>query len=104
MQCGYGVFRNEKEYPTAVRLHLRLLHDALHFVQAVHRDSSAHHSRLAAPLMATPFTHSEIGVLMRKGQEYDLLLFVNLMIRKMKADGSLERLKVKYGLSGNNTK
>ena len=54
--------------------------------------------------MATPFTHSEIGVLMRKGQEYDLLLFVNLMIRKMKADGSLERLKVKYGLSGNNTK
>ena len=59
--------------------------------------------RLAAPLMTTPFTHSEIGVLMRKGQD-DLLLFVNQMIRQMKADGSLERLKVKYGLSGNNTK
>ncbi len=61
-------------------------------------------SRLAAPLMSTPFTHSEIGVLMCKGQEFDLLLFVNQMIRRMKADGSLERLKVKYGLSGNNTK
>ena len=55
--------------------------------------------RLAAPLMATPFTHSEIGVLMRKGQD-DLLLFVNQMIRQMKADGSLRRLCEKYGLNG----
>ena len=53
--------------------------------------------RLAAPLMATPFTHSEIGVLMRKGQD-DLLQYVNQMIRQMKADGSLRRLQEKYGL------
>lgn len=53
--------------------------------------------RLAAPLLATPFTHSEIGVLMRKGQD-DLLQFVNQMIRQMQADGSLSRLKDKYGL------
>lgn len=53
--------------------------------------------RLAAPLMTTPFTHSEIGVLMRKGQD-DLLQFTNEMIRQMKADGSLERMKERYGL------
>ena len=53
--------------------------------------------RLAAPLLAKPFTHSEIGVLMRKGQD-DLLQFVNQMIRQMQADGSLGRLKEKYGL------
>ena len=53
--------------------------------------------RLAAPLMAMPFTHSEIGVLMRKGQD-DLLQFVNNLIRQMKSDGLLERMKEKYGL------
>ena len=53
--------------------------------------------RLAAPLMATPFTHSEIGVLMRQGQD-DLLQFTNEMIRQMKADGSLERMRERYGL------
>jgi len=54
-------------------------------------------SRLAAPLLNEPFTHGEIGVLMRKGQE-DLLQVVNTKIRKMKADGSLRRLHEKYGL------
>ena len=54
-------------------------------------------SRLAAPLMNTPFTHGEIGVLMRKGQE-DLLRMVNKVIQKMKADGSLRQLHDKYGL------
>jgi ABC-type amino acid transport substrate-binding protein len=44
-----------------------------------------------------PFTHSEIGVLMRKGQD-DLLQLLNNMIRQMKKDGSLERMKEKYGL------
>lgn len=53
--------------------------------------------RLAAPLLTTPFTHSEIGVLMRKGQD-DLLRFINEMIRQMKTDGTLGRLKGKYGL------
>ena len=53
--------------------------------------------RLVAPLMNTPFTHGEIGVLMRKGQE-DLLRMVNSVIQKMKADGSLRRLHEKYGL------
>jgi len=53
--------------------------------------------RLAVPLIAVPFTHSEIGVLMRKGQD-DLLQLLNNMIRQMKKDGSLERMKEKYGL------
>lgn len=54
-------------------------------------------SRLAAPLLNTPFTHGEIGVLMQKGQE-DLLKMVNNSIRKMKQDGNLRRLHEKYGL------
>ncbi len=54
-------------------------------------------SRLAAPLLNDPFTHGEIGVLMRKGQE-DLLQLVNAVIRQMKSDGSLRRLHEKYGL------
>ena len=53
--------------------------------------------RLAAPLLSAPFTHSEIGVLMRQGQD-DLLQFINTMIRQMKEDGSLERMKERYGL------
>ena len=35
--------------------------------------------RLAAPLLNAPFTHGEIGVLMRKGQD-DLLTLVNAVI------------------------
>ena len=53
--------------------------------------------RLAAPLLNTPFTHGEIGVLMRKGQD-DLLLIVNNTIRQMKSDGTLRRLHEKYQL------
>lgn len=53
--------------------------------------------RLAAPLLDTPFTHGEIGVLMRKGQD-DLLQLVNSIIRQMKADGTLRQLTEKYGL------
>ena len=53
--------------------------------------------RLAAPLLAQPFTHGQIGVLMRKGQD-DLLDMVNNTIRAMKADGTLRRLHEKYGL------
>lgn len=53
--------------------------------------------RLAAPLLSTPFTHSFIGVLMRKGQD-DLQKLVNLQIMQMKADGSLRQLHEKYGL------
>ena len=54
-------------------------------------------SRLAAPLLNEPFTHGEIGVLMRKGQE-DLLQQVNKTIQRMKADGTLRLLHEKYGL------
>ena len=54
-------------------------------------------TRLAAPLLNEPFTHGEIGVLMRKGQE-DLMDVVNTTIRKMKSDGTLRRLHEKYGL------
>ena len=53
--------------------------------------------RLAAPLINSPFTHGEIGVLMRKGQD-DLLALVNAVIAQMKADGSLRHLHEKYGL------
>ena len=53
--------------------------------------------RLAAPLLAEPFTRGEIGVLMRRGQD-DLLALVNEVIRDMKADGSLRALHEKYGL------
>jgi cyclohexadienyl dehydratase len=53
--------------------------------------------RLAAPLLKAPFTHGEIGVLMRKGQD-DLLTLVNAVIAKMKADGTLRQLHEKYGL------
>ena len=53
--------------------------------------------KILLPLLSAPFTHSEIGVLMRKGQD-DLLQFTNAMIRQMKADGSLERMKERYGL------
>ena len=53
--------------------------------------------RLATPLLNTPFTHGEIGVLMRKGQD-DLLTLVNAVIAQMKADGSLRQLHEKYGL------
>ena len=54
-------------------------------------------TRLAAPLLSQPFTHGEIGVLMRKGQA-DLLDLVNAVIARMKSDGSLRRLHEKYGL------
>ena len=53
--------------------------------------------RLATPLLAAPFTHGEIGVLMRKGQD-DLLTLVNSVIAQMKTDGTLRQLHEKYGL------
>ena len=53
--------------------------------------------RLAAPLINAPFTHGEIGVLMRKGPD-DLLQVVNNTIRQMKLDGTLRQLHEKYGL------
>jgi len=53
--------------------------------------------RLAAPLIAAPFTHGEIGVLMRKGQD-DLLDLVNALIVQMKTDGTLRELHERYGL------
>ena len=53
--------------------------------------------RLAAPLINTPFTNGQIGVLMRKGQD-DLLALVNAVIAQMKSDGKLRQLHEKYGL------
>ena len=53
--------------------------------------------RLAAPLLDAPFTHGEIGVLMRQGQD-DLLALINSLIRQMKSDGTLRQLTEKYGL------
>ena len=54
--------------------------------------------RLAAPLIDKPFTHGEIGVLMRRGQD-DLLAFVNDVIDRMTSDGSLDALKAKHGIA-----
>ena len=54
-------------------------------------------TRLAAPLLNSPFTHGEIGVLMRKGQT-DLLQLVNDVISQMKSNGTLRQLHEKYGL------
>ena len=55
-------------------------------------------TRLDAPLLSALFTHGEIGVLMRQGQD-DLLALVNSVIAQMKADGSLRQLHEKYGLA-----
>ena len=57
-----------------------------------------HDPRLAAPLIDKPFTHGEIGVLMRSGQD-DLLAFVNDVLDRMASDGSLDTLKAKHGLT-----
>ncbi len=54
-------------------------------------------ARLSAPLISAPFTHGEIGILMRRGQD-DLLAQVNSIIRRMKEDGTLRSLHEKYGL------
>ena len=58
-------------------------------------------TRLSAPLLDSPFTHGEIGVLMRKGQD-DLMDKIEGTIQKMKKDGSLKALHIKYGLIYNN--
>ncbi len=54
-----------------------------------------HDDRLAAPLLDKPFTHGQIGALMRKGDE-DLLKRVSDIIETCKADGTLQRLYEKY--------
>lgn len=54
--------------------------------------------RLAAPLISKPFTHSLMGVLMRKGDE-DLLRYVNSFIKTCNNDGTLKKLHEKYGLT-----
>ena len=54
-------------------------------------------SRLAAPLLDSPFTRGQIGILMRKGQD-DLLKKVNSIIKEMKSDGKLKDFHDKYGL------
>lgn len=53
---------------------------------------------LAAPLIDEPFTHSLMGVLMRKDDD-DLLKRVNDIIDSCKKDGTLQRLHEKYGLT-----
>ena len=88
------VYQKNEEIPTLVAegkadVMITEITEAPYYVQA--------DVRLAAPLLNEPFTHGEIGVLMRKGQD-DLLLMVNNLIRKMKSDGSLRRLHEKYGL------
>lgn len=54
-------------------------------------------NRLEAPLLNEPFTHGQIGVLMRKGQD-DLLQMINNIIRQLKEDGTLRQLHEKYEL------
>ena len=52
-------------------------------------------SRLAAPLIYSPFTRGELGVLMPKGSE-DLLGFVNAFLEKEIALGRRDELAEKY--------
>ena len=53
--------------------------------------------RLAAPLLTSPFTHGEIGVLMQKNKP-ELLSKINGIILQMKQDGTLKQLHEKFGL------
>ena len=53
--------------------------------------------RLAAPLINSPFTNGEIGILMQKKQP-ELLAKVNAVILQMKQDGTLKQLHEKFGL------
>ena len=52
-------------------------------------------SRLAAPLIFTPFTRDQLGVLMPKGSE-DLLDFVNRFLKDEKDSGRIDELAEKY--------
>ena len=52
-------------------------------------------SRLAAPLIDTPFTRGQLGVLMPKGSE-DLLAFVNDFLAMERETGRLDELAEKY--------
>ena len=52
-------------------------------------------SRLAAPLIHSPFNHGELGVLLPKGKE-DLLDFVNDFILQEKESGRIDELAKKY--------
>ena len=52
-------------------------------------------SRLAAPLIQTPFTQGELGVLMPKGSE-DLLEYVNAFLKKETVSGRIGELAEKY--------
>lgn len=52
-------------------------------------------SRLAAPLIHTPFTHGELGVLMPKGSE-DLLSFVNAFLNNEITSGRIDELAEEY--------
>ena len=88
------VYQKNEEIPTliaegAADVMITEITEAPYYVQA--------DTRLAAPLLNAPFTHGEIGILMRKGQE-DLLQMVNNVICQMKSDGSLRKLHEKYGL------
>ena len=88
------VHQKNEEIPTliaegAADVMITEITEAPYYVQA--------DTRLAAPLLNAPFTHGEIGILMRKGQE-DLLQMVNNVICQMKSDGSLRKLHEKYGL------
>ena len=52
-------------------------------------------SRLAAPLIHSPFNHGELGALLPKGSE-DLLDFVNSFISQEKEAGRIDELAKKY--------
>ena len=51
--------------------------------------------RLAAPLIAEPFTHGQLGILMPKGYE-KLLSYINGFIEREKDSGLIEMLANKY--------
>ena len=52
-------------------------------------------SRLAAPLIAAPFTRHSCGILMQKGDQ-EFLNYINFVLAELKMDGTLARLEAKY--------
>lgn len=52
-------------------------------------------ARLAAPLLDDPFTRSQFGILMQKGDQ-DFLNYVNFFMEEKEMDGTLDKLEDQY--------
>ena len=52
-------------------------------------------ARLAAPLIDSPFTKNQFGIMMQKGDQ-DFLNFINFFMEEKKMDGTLDKLEEQY--------